>query len=74
MIKPQYQLAFDFSDGLAPVKIKNKWGYINKAGEIAIKPQFKSAYEFQNGLAMVETARGKGYIDRTGKYIWQPSR
>jgi hypothetical protein len=43
-----------FSDGLAPVQIGNKWGYIDKAGKIAINPQLDTAGAFSDGLAWVK--------------------
>lgn len=62
-----------FSEGLAPVKIGNKWGYVNEKDQIIIKPQFKTAKQFSEELASV-TINGKkwGFIDKTGKFIIQP--
>ena len=37
---------WDFSEGLARVRIGNKWGYINRAGEVVIEPQFYRASDF----------------------------
>jgi hypothetical protein len=37
VIKPQFDMAGDFSEGLAQVKIGNKWGYIDKTGRFAIR-------------------------------------
>jgi hypothetical protein len=66
-----------FSEGLAPMTFKGKFGYINKSGKWAIKPQFTNAKEFVDGLAVV--IRGgdlkKDYsghyeiIERTGKSV-----
>ena len=79
-IKPQFELAGNFSEGLAPVYVNGKWGYINQAGQFAIKPQYYEAHSFQNGLALVATkpqdwlnmygrplGTGYGWIDKTGK-------
>jgi hypothetical protein len=73
-VEPRYPLALDFSEGLAPVEVGSKWGYIDKAGRTVIPPQFYSAYEFRHGLGLVNTAEGAGYIDKTGKYVWPPSK
>ena len=43
--------ADDLSDGLAPVKIGKKWGYVNEKDQIVIKFQFKEAKSFSEGLA-----------------------
>ena len=40
VIKPQFDYAVWFSDGVARVEIADKYGYINKAGEYVIKPQY----------------------------------
>lgn len=46
IIKPQFQLIHNFSEGLAPVSINNKWGYIDKTGKMVIKPQFVGVGDF----------------------------
>ncbi len=53
VIKPQFDWASNFSEGLASVRIDDKWGSIDKSGEIVIRPQFDSALEFSEGLASV---------------------
>ncbi len=35
-----------FSTGLAAVKFGNKFGYIDKKGNVVIKPEFDSAFYF----------------------------
>src|SRR5437660_5677114 len=39
------------SAALFPVKLRGKYGYIDKAGKIAITPQFDDAEEFSEGYA-----------------------
>ena len=53
IIHPRFKEAYDFRQGLAPVRIFNKWAYINKKGDLAVKPQFDRAFPFYEGLAMV---------------------
>jgi hypothetical protein len=67
------------SDDLLPIEINDKFGYINRSGEIIIEPQFKFANNFSEGLATVAMSDaddkfgGKfGYIDSTGRLIIQP--
>ena len=57
---------------MARVKIGDKWGFINKAGEFVINPQFRSAWSFSEGLARVKIGgkEGKfGYINRAGEIV-----
>lgn len=63
--------AEDFSEGLAAVEVKDKWGFIDKAGNIVIVPQFEFVLrEFFEGIAFVECENEKtAAIDRTGKFV-----
>ncbi|MBP5547417.1 MAG: WG repeat-containing protein [Bacteroidales bacterium] len=72
IINPQYDIAGNFIEGLAAVKIDGKFGYIDKNGEFAIKPQFDTVTDFSQGLACV-SANGKyGYINKKGEYFIKP--
>ena len=58
---------------LIPVKSGDKWGYVNRKGNIIINPQFEAVYNFQEGLALVKSSDGKfGYINEDGKYVINP--
>ncbi|MBV9957028.1 MAG: WG repeat-containing protein [Acidobacteria bacterium] len=57
------------ADGLFPVRVKGKWGYINNAGKIVIKPQFDDADDFSDGLASVNKGRNWFYINSAGKEV-----
>ncbi|MFN8577595.1 MAG: WG repeat-containing protein [Candidatus Sericytochromatia bacterium] len=57
----------DFSEGIAGIKINNKWGFIDKTGKVVIKPQFKDISFFSNGLAFVKKNYHWGAIDKRGK-------
>lgn len=61
-----------FSDGLAAVLIKNKWGYIDRQGHVAIAPQYTAASGFSEGLAAVEVNNKYGFINRYGKMVIKP--
>ncbi|MBU4447092.1 MAG: WG repeat-containing protein, partial [Proteobacteria bacterium] len=60
-----------FSGGLAPAKIGEKCGYVDRKGNLVIQPRFLNARNFSEGLAAVEVCSGWGYIDRSGKLVWQ---
>ena len=62
----------DFWEGLAPVKIRKKWGFINTKGELEIYPQYKDVRYFHNGLAAVKVGSKWGYIDTNGEIVIKP--
>ena len=51
-----------FRNGLAPVRIHDKYGYIDKTGRVIIPPQFLEAGNFSDGVAWVSF----GSIQRNG--------
>lgn len=58
---------------LFPIHQNNKWGFINRQGEVVIQPQFEAALPFSEGLAVACLSREKcGYIDETGKFAINP--
>ena len=61
-----------FSDGLFPVKIHEKWGYIDTKGEIRIPPRFDVADSFYQGLARVRIGRRVGFINKNGIFVIPP--
>ena len=50
VIKPQFEDAKSFSEGVAGVMINGLYGYIDKNGEFFRKPQFSNVYEFREGF------------------------
>ncbi|BBD69116.1 hypothetical protein NIES4072_35550 [Nostoc commune NIES-4072] len=67
------RIAEYFSEGLASVEIKGRWGYINKSGSIVIEPKFQEVSPFTNGLAYVKVnAASEGFINHSGQFVWQP--
>lgn len=58
-----------FSEGLTAVKVKKKWGYIDRDGKFIIKPQFDDAENFSEGLAAVRVGCNFGYIDKRGNLV-----
>lgn len=71
IIDYKYDLAKDFSEGLAPVMIDDKWGYINTKDEIVIEPQFQEAGEFEDGKADVLIENEWETIGTNGKKIFR---
>jgi hypothetical protein len=57
---------------LIPVKVGERWQYVDKEGKIVINPQFGYATLFHEDLALVRTEGEKplyGYIDKEGKFV-----
>ena len=71
-IKPQFDIAEEFSEGLARVSIHGKIGYIDTTGKLQIPAQFFDGYDFNEGMARVRVNEMMGYIDTTGKFIVPP--
>ena len=75
VIRPQFESASDFKNGLAAIQVidkvgyKNKYGYINKFGKMVVEPQYDDAGDFFEGLAVVSKDYRWGFIDETGKEI-----
>ena len=61
-----------FSEGLAVVWLNEKWGFINKRGELVAQPQFELAGAPSEGLAPVKLNDLWGFIDTSGKIVIQP--
>ena len=76
VIKPTYNWAGSFSEGLAVVQPgkEAKYGYIDTSGKIVIKSEYSYGWLFSNGLAPVMPGMdGKyGYIDASGKMVIGP--
>jgi hypothetical protein len=71
VVKAQYRVAYDFSEGLAIIFDHSRWGAINPSGGIAIKPQYLRMGSFKEGKAWVHLRKGKkGYIDKNGNLIF----
>lgn len=60
-----------FIDGLAKfMNGKNKWGFINKKGDIVIRPVYDNVNSFSDGVALVKKGEQKGYINKQGEEIF----
>lgn len=63
-----------FSEGLAPIEIDEKYGYVNEKGLLIIPPQYIAVGYFSMGMAWVRTLNGKiGYIDKQGNWLIEPT-
>jgi hypothetical protein len=78
VIQPQFDAGTEFSEGLASVRVGDKWGCIDEAGAMVIAPQFDQMLEFSEGLAPVLRLDiplrigNVGYVDRRGHWVIPP--
>jgi hypothetical protein len=71
VVKTQYRVARDFSEGLSIIFDQSRWGAINPSGGIAIKPQYLKMGDFKEGKAWVHLPKGKkGYITKSGELLF----
>lgn len=87
VIKPQFDWAYAFSDGMARVRMgpakEGKFGFIDKTGTLVIQPKFINAQDFSEGFACVNidgewkgvsVEGGRwGFIDKSGKFVVIPN-
>ena len=59
----------EFHEGLAVVKINNKFGYLNSAGIIIIPATYDFANDFSNGIADVKIENKWGFINTSGVLV-----
>ena len=68
-IPKRFEVASQFSDGLAAVRIDGRYGYIDPTGRIVIAPQFEAVGPFTGDYAEVQIDGRSGAIDRTGRIV-----
>lgn len=61
-IPAKYDDALYFEEGLAPVKVGDKWGFINEQGVTVIPFKYDYANIFENGYATVGKTGGTDYL------------
>ena len=69
VIKPRFQIAYDFKYDVAVVLENNKFGVINTNGEYLVKPVYDSIGEFKEGRAIFNLNGNVGVIDDKGNVI-----
>jgi hypothetical protein len=88
VIEPQFDCAWNFSEGLAPVNVGRQLGYIDRKGNMVIKPQFaywhlepfpkdRQYYDhtiyFYEGRACFKYEGKHGFIDMNGDIVIEPA-
>lgn len=70
IVPPKYDGISEFYEGLAVVKLNNKWGFIDKTGEEILPLIYDEASPFSDGLAVVRQGEKLFVIDKSGKEIF----
>lgn len=55
-----------FHDGLLPVRVGDKWGYISSAGKMAIPAKYDEATDFYGGYAVVKSGAKYMVVNTSG--------
>lgn len=79
-IKPQFDKAYPFTEGLAAVSIGDKAGFIDPSGKEVVPLQYYATYPFSDGVAGVLLVEGSGekrqfpcgYIDHANQFVIKP--
>jgi hypothetical protein len=61
-----------FSEGVAGIYIKGKWGFVDAAGKMLIEPLFHEVRHYHEGYAPVKLDKKWGLIDKKGRYVVNP--
>ncbi len=73
IIPATYEAAKEFTEGLARVKIKGLWGFIDTTGKLKISAIYQKAEPFDDDVYAPVVFKGKtGLIDSNGTYIISP--
>lgn len=69
VIPCKYENASSFFEGLAAVKLKEKYGFIDKTGKLVVPCKYEYAWFFSKGLATVQLKGKYGFVDKTGAEV-----
>lgn len=69
VVLPKYDFAWEFKEGMSPMKLNGKYGYINDDGDEVVPPKYDHAWMFSDGLSVVKVGDKFGFIDKTGKLV-----
>ncbi len=65
----KYDWKGEYYEGLAVVRYRRKYGFIDKAGKEVIPIKYDNAWSFSEGLAVVNLNNKYGFIDKTGEEV-----
>ncbi|GGZ44453.1 WG repeat-containing protein [Mesonia mobilis] len=75
-VRAQHQQKYDFIDsfteGFAPIKQNEKWGFISQSEKLIVKPTYDYVFPFSEGMAVVVENGKWGYVNTKGKVVITP--
>ena len=75
--KPKAKSGYDFQgpyyEGLARVKTKLKWGFIDSTGNVVVPLKYNEVTNFEGGVAKVRVGTKWGLIDNKGTVLRKPT-
>jgi hypothetical protein len=73
IIPPKYDyVGRVFFDGLAWIRLGDKWGFINEQGKVVVPPVYDEVRVFDFGFAQVKLNGKWGVVDQQGKVVIPP--
>jgi hypothetical protein len=73
VLTPPFERLGRFRNGVAVVGVNNKYGLINKEGQVIVSPHFKDIEMVSDELIRVTDAKkGIGYMNYSGEFVWKP--
>ena len=57
---------------LFPVRVGDKWGYINQSGRLVVEPKYEEADIFRDGHGLVRAEGKYGFVDHNGSLAISP--
>lgn len=69
VLAPEIEEVRELSEGLAPVRIQNQWGFVNEKGELVIDAIYDGVTDFVNSYAIVWQSKLCGFINRQGEQM-----
>jgi WG repeat protein len=69
LLPPRFDQVGAFSEGLAPVRQGELWGFVGASGTLDVPVRFDQAGAFVGGVAIVGQDLRYGVIDREGRFV-----
>lgn len=64
-----YQTVFEYKEGIAKVRKRNKFGFIDTSEKIVIPVVFDEIRDYKYGVAAAKKGKNWGFIDKAGNWV-----